>query len=174
MARRTLALLSLSALAAIAWPAHAEVYTVTLKNGSTFLTRYQPREAAWDRAKVTFMTDLGNAISLPKNEIAAIASESENRGFGRAINSTTVEMGMAPNDAADPNSPGPGGQGNTADAVMRALQAGAGQQPVYNMHQFVEPNALGGMPLGWTQPQTTPPMGGVIINTAPAPRPPQQ
>lgn len=151
--------------------AEAETYTVTLTSGTTFVTRYQPREAAWDAAKITLLTEFGTPISLAKSDVASIRTETENRGFGRAIDATTVELGASANDAADPSAQGQAG-GDPAAALVRAIQESQTQPPVYNQRQFVDPNQLTGIPITWTQ-TTTPPLSGVVVNTAPQPQPPR-
>jgi hypothetical protein len=138
-----------------ALPAAAEVYTITLQNGTTFLTRYQPEDASWDAAKLVFLNEQGNQISLPKADVTSIATEMENRGFGHMLNSTTMALGWAPNDAIDLDS-------DEGKAALQAEQR-AGQQeapPVYNQEQFVEPGAATGLPLSMIGAGNyTPPMG---------------
>jgi len=145
-------------------PLLADSYTVTLKNGSTFSTRYQPQVASWDATKVVFIDDQGNRISLTRADIASVVSDFENRGFGRSINATTMEMGWAPNDTVEgAQTPQP-----------------SGEAPV-TFQQFVEPSDLQGIPgaaYGLPtagQPLTAP--GQVVTPppppaAAPAPAPP--
>ena len=154
-------LLLVGAFAAL--PVSAAVYTVTMKNGSTFDTRYQPEEASWDENMVVLLTEFGNRIALPAAEIDSVAVDSESRGFGHQINSTTMSLGWAPNDAIDPSTP----EGQAAIAAgTAAAAAGATRAPtVYNQQQFVEPGALTGLPVWMTgvnavpqvQPQVQPP-----------------
>ena len=109
---------------------------VTMKNGTTFDTRYQPEEASWDPDKVVVMTEFGNRVALPAAEIESVAVDSESRGFGHQLNSTTMALGWAPNDALDLNSE----EGKAALAADAAAQAAAANAPqVYNQQQFVEP-----------------------------------
>ena len=82
-------------------PVAAEIFVVKLTNGNEFETRYRPREAGWDSSKVVFVTDVGNPIALPKAAIVSVIGRSEDRGFGRVIDNTTFELGLAPNDAPD-------------------------------------------------------------------------
>ena len=142
----------------VALPALGETYTLTLKNGNTFLTRYQPQDASWDAEKLVFLDEFGNQIALAKSDVDTLTTEFESRGFGHVLNSTTVAIGWAPNDAIDPDSD----EGKAA-AAQDAL-AGSGQQappPVYNQEQFVEPGATGGgLPLSFIGAGNyTPPMG---------------
>jgi hypothetical protein len=146
--------------ALVALPALAETYTLTLKNGNTFLTRYQPQDASWDAEKLVFLDEFGNQIALAKSDVDTLTTEFESRGFGHVLNSTTVAIGWAPNDAIDPDSD----EGKAA-AALDSL-AGSGQQappPVYNQEQFVEPSATGGgLPASFLGPggPNTPPMSG--------------
>jgi hypothetical protein len=132
----------LGALAAL--PAGAEINTITLQNGTTFLTRYQPQAASWDAAKIVFLDEFGNQISLPKGDVVTIQTDLENRGFGHMLNSTTMALGWAPNDALDPDS-------EEGKAALQAEQQRAGMPeapPVYNQEQFVEPGQATGIPMG--------------------------
>ncbi len=165
------------ALAAL--PAAADVYTITLQNGTTFQTRYQPQAASWDAAKIVFLDEFGNQLSLPKADVVTIQTDLENRGFGHMLNSTTMALGWAPNDALDPDS----------DEGKAALQAEAQRAmmpeapPIYNQEQFVEPGQATGIPMGLVGYGSgyTPPMGSpsgptgepVVTGGAPPPSPEQ-
>ena len=140
-----LLLLLVGAFAAL--PVSAAVYTVTMKNGTTFDTRYQPEEASWDSQKVVLLTEFGNRIALPAAEIDSVTVDSESRGFGHQMNSTTMALGWAPNDALDPSTP----EGQAAMAAEAAAAASAASAPqVYNQQQFVEPGQLSGLPVWMT------------------------
>lgn len=149
------------ALAAL--PAFAESYTIALKNGNSFLTRYQPEDASWDAEKLVFLDEHGNLIALAKADVDSITTELENRGFGHVLNSTTLAIGWAPNDAIDPDSD----EAKAAAAAGAAGQMGGGQQeapPIYNQEQFVEPGAATGLPLSMVGAGNyTPPMGGGTV-----------
>jgi len=80
-------------------PAMAEVFRVQLKNGNQFSSRYQPKVAEWDENRIVFLTDVGNRITLSKDDIADITADSEVKGFGTVIDTTTIVLGWAPNDA---------------------------------------------------------------------------
>jgi len=163
------------ALAAL--PAAADVYTITLQNGTTFQTRYQPQDASWDAAKVVFLDEHGNQLSLLKSDVVTIETDLENRGFGHMLNSTTMALGWAPNDALDPDS-------DEGKAAAQAEQQRAGQPeapPVYNQEQFVEPGAATGLPLSLVGAGNyTPPMGSAAgsgaepIQAGSAPPPPEK
>ncbi|MEO8198304.1 MAG: hypothetical protein ABI689_16440 [Thermoanaerobaculia bacterium] len=127
--------------------AEATVYTVTMKNGTTFDTRYQPEEASWDPNKVVLMTEFGNRVALAAAEIESVTVDSESRGFGHQLNSSTIALGWAPNDALDMNSD----EGKAALAADAAAAAAAANAPqVYNQQQFVEPGAATGLPVWMT------------------------
>lgn len=81
--------------------AHAEVYTVTLTNGTSFETRYEPVPAEWDEDVVMINTDRGNWIGLLADEVADVTSKAEATGFGYQVNSTTLFVGWSPNDIGD-------------------------------------------------------------------------
>lgn len=139
------ALLLAGAFAAL--PLEATVYTVTLKNGTTFETRYQPEYASWDASKVVLMTEYGNRVALVGADIDSITIDSENRGYGHQLNSSTIALGWAPNDALDPNSD----EGKAVIAAEAAAAAVAGQAPpIYNQEQFVQPGAMSGLPVWMT------------------------
>ncbi len=152
-------------------PAEAAIYTVTLKNGTTFDTRYQPEQASWDENKVVVLTEFGNLVALAGEDIDSVTIDSESRGFGHQLNASTMILGWAPNDALDMNSE-EGKSYMAAEAAAAAAAASA--PPVYNTQQFVEPGTMTGLPMWVTdynsvlqvQPQVAPPAGS-------APPPPQ-
>jgi hypothetical protein len=125
----TLAALLLAALAWLAVPATAEVYTVKLTNGKSFLTRYQPREAAFDPAMVTFLGEHGNLMAVPRDQIEGVTTEVESKGYGLRINTTTVLLGYTANNGEI--------QG---DQVF----VSGDDRNAYDIQQFVEPSQAGG------------------------------
>ena len=153
------ALLLLGVLVLLAaLPAAAEYYTVRLKNGNEFESLYRPRMAAVGGDKVLLSTETGNWISLPVDAIESVISRIEARGFGKVINTTTILIGMAPNDAEVP-----GEEVEALDPATRVLnylESRQRQQPApFTVEQFAEPNSVGGIPLGFTN-TTTPPLAG--------------
>ena len=154
------ALLLLLALAlAATGPATAEYFTIKLKNGNQLDTLYRPRLAAEGGDKVLVATETGNWISLPISAIESVVSHIEARGFGKVINTTTILIGTAPNDAEVP------GEGDPVDPATRLLEYLESQQrpqeaTPFTVEQFAQPNSLGGIPLGFTR-NTTPPMAPV-------------
>jgi len=151
--RRNLACLSLVlTVIACAVPAGAEVYFVTLTNGSTFETVYQPQAASWDAGMVLLLTEQGNWIGLPQADIQEVRSESQIAGYGRVIDNKTFELGTAPNDATDPDAKP--AEGTDPNAQMMQLMLNQQQQEAaqrqaeqsYTQQQFVEPSSLQGIP----------------------------
>ena len=85
-------------VAAVAVPALADYFTVTLTNGTSFYTRYRPVPADWDENVVMINTDRGNWIGLYADEIADVTSHAEATGFGYQLDTTTLFVGWSPND----------------------------------------------------------------------------
>ena len=141
---RRVGLLSL-ALGLAALPLGAELYTITMTSGATFQTRYQPQEAPWDPQQVLLRTDVGNWISLPRAEIVQAVAETENKGFGRVIDSNTVELGMAANDMPTPEQM----QANPEQFQNFQQMMLQQQQQPYSIQQFVEPSQTQGIPSGF-------------------------
>ncbi len=138
----SVAVVALLTLAA-ATSAGAAVYTVTLTNGSTFDTRYQPQRASWDADKIVLLNEFGNQISFHTADIQSVTVDTETRGFGHQLDDTTMALGWAPNDLLDPDSE----EGRAALAAQDAAAAREMMMPqVYNQQQFVEPGALSGLP----------------------------
>jgi hypothetical protein len=150
--RRTFAVCSLLALPLLALPAAAEVYTVTLTNGSVLETAYQPQEAAFDKAMVLLMTDVGNWIGVRKDEIGSVRSDAELGGYGKVIEKNTILLGWSANDAANPDEEEGEGQGRRDPALAataQALQALTQQRQAeqnYTIKQFVRPEDTQGIP----------------------------
>ncbi len=125
--------------------AAAETFTVTLDNGNTILTRYQPKISLPDEEKVMLLTENGNWISIRSDRVVSVISNTERRGFGKVINTTTISLGLAPNE---------GGQEaevpvDPTTALLNYLTAerAAGQQD-FSVQQFVhtESAGIGGFP----------------------------
>jgi hypothetical protein len=152
----------LLALALPALPAAAEVFYVTLTNGSVIETAKQPQEASWDGNMVLLMTDVGNWIGVPKAEIDNVRSETENKGYGVKINDHAIALGWAPNDNPIPED-GKAAPGDGPDPVADAMDRLATQREAesrYTVEQFVEPNSTQGVPsrfIGYSGATQNPP-----------------
>lgn len=166
--RRSLVLLALLAVAAI--PAAAEVYTVTLTNGSVLETQYQPQEAAFDKDLVLLMSDVGNWIGVRRDEIASVEAAAELSGFGKVIGKNTVMLGWSANDAADPAAQA-ADQPDPAVQAMQDLYRQRQEQQSYTIKQFVSPNETQGIPAGLVGTYSGPSQTPLPIPQAPAPQP---
>ena len=122
----SLAVLLLAAAVLTGSPLMADVYSVTLNDGQVFLTRYQPREASFDSSLVTFLDEQANLIAVPRDEIATVTSETESKGYGLRINTTTLYLGFTANNGA-----------LESQVIVSGPQS-------FDIEQFVEPNAAGG------------------------------
>jgi len=129
-----------SLLALVALPAAAELFTIELTNGHSFETRYRPKLDPRDPDKVYFLTDQGNWIAMAKNLVNDVVSQTEARGFGKVIDTTTIDLGWAPNDTPVPD--GEGGVSNNPQAdLVNAIRS---QQPApISTQQFVNPGQAG-------------------------------
>jgi hypothetical protein len=155
---------SLLVLSLLALPAGAEVYHVTLNNGTVVDTAYQPQEASWDSSMVLLLTEVGNWIGVPKADIQEVRTDSQDAGFGVRIDDNTFELGLTAGDlspeallAAGLVEAPAGQQGNAAqDAqlqMLRNIQMQQQQeaqrreaQDKYTVQQFVEPSQTQGIP----------------------------
>lgn len=157
---KALFLLALAALLA-APAAVADIYHVRLQNGQVLDSRHPPEEASWDPNTILVHSETGNWVGVNRHEVVRIESETELRGYGRRIDSTTVFMGRTANSAPPP------GADEESDPTLDLLQAiydQQQQQQNYTIEQFVEPGETGGgIPVGFTQ-QVTPPIGAVPRN----------
>jgi hypothetical protein len=150
------------ALLLLAAPAGAELFTVTLTTGSTFETRYQPVQSAVDEGKLQLLTDTGNWISLDKEIVVSITSETESKGFGTVIDTQTIALGWDPTslvlqeeaEAAESQDP----TTRLLNYLMEQEQARSASETPFSNQPFVEPSEAGGIPL-WMTGVTTPPIG---------------
>lgn len=129
---------SLVALAVVlvALPVAAETFTLKLKNGTSFETRYRPQVASWDPSMVMMLTDQGHWVAFPRQDIQEVHSDFEARGFGKIINTTTIDLGIAPNDQPLPDE----GQPTALEQLQAVLQQ---EQRSYDVEQFVSPGQAG-------------------------------
>ncbi len=145
------------AIAMVAGSAGAALYTVTMTNGTSFETKYRPLQSEWDENQVMIMTDKGNWIALPKNEIADVESRAQASGYGFQLNTTTLFLGWSPNDVGDEDEEGddkdgeggtkpPGSGGGEEEAPIE--YGDEEETPDYTFEQFLdvpdEGEALGG------------------------------
>jgi len=125
-----------------ALPAAAELFTVELINGYSFETRYRPKVDPRDPDKAYVLTDQGNWIALQKTLIHDVISRTEARGFGKVIDTTTIDLGWAPNDTPIPD--GDGGTTTDPRADFAAmLRERAASNPPVTTQQFVNPGQAG-------------------------------
>ncbi len=145
----------------VALPADAVVFTVKLKNGGLIETRYQPAVADWDESKILLVTAVGNRISLSLGDVDTISVDTEVKGYGTVIDTTTIIIGIAPNDR-----PVPGQQQGDMDPAAELLsylrqRDSRPAPPPFTVQQFAEPNTGGGLPIGFVR-TVTPPLGPVV------------
>ncbi len=127
-------------MVAVAATAHAEYFTVTLTNGTSFQTRYRPVPAEWDDNVVMISTDRGNWIGLLADEVADVTSHAEATGFGYQLDTTTLFVGWAPNEeiGGDKSEEGEEGGLNLEEMFPEPEAGGV-------LEQFVDiPGASGG------------------------------
>jgi hypothetical protein len=136
MFKRPTAILAVAMLFALT-PAMAEVFRVQLKNGNEFTTRYQPKVAEWDENKVVLLTDVANRITLHIDDIADITHDSQMQGFGTVIDTTTIVLGWAPNDAPTETDAGAEAQ------FQQYLDSLMGQRRTNTVQQFVNSEDAG-------------------------------
>lgn len=137
----------------LAAPAAAEIYTLTLASGETIDSRHQPMIAPWDEGKILLRSDVGNWVSLPKAEITDVRVDVEAAGYGRVIDSSTVDMGLTANDL-----PATGERPSPEQQLLDFVRSQQRDRPDYNTRQFVDPGETSGIPV-WMTDQTTPPLG---------------
>ncbi|MBW8876567.1 MAG: hypothetical protein JF614_16500 [Acidobacteria bacterium] len=137
----------LPVFALLAVPATAEVFHVTLTNGTTVDSSVQPQQASWDPNMVMLMTEVGNWVGFPKDEVASIKAEDPTAGFGVRISSTAIALGKFSNDLPET------GKGNTQDDLNNRYLSLANKmlelqerQQHYSVQQFVEPGQTQGIP----------------------------
>lgn len=161
-------LLALAAvLLFVATSAYAGFFTVTLKNGSSFETRYRPVQAEWDAEVSMFLTDRGNWVAIPNDDIADIVSVFEESGFGYQLDTTTRYIGWSPNDLVQTTTDE---NGNVVENSQYDLEADQGAVTDYSVDQFLNlptgagygnPTSAGGaVPIFGDYNETPPPPGG--------------
>jgi len=163
---RTTVVLLLLVATLVALPAAAELYDVRLTNGTTFQSRYPPRQASWDPGVLTFLDETGVTVALPKSLVAQVSASSETKGFGRVLDRTTLDLGYMPNDltAAQQQAQAAAAMANTGGFFNRS----------FDQRQFVDPSqAGGGIPVfgggggGVVTPNPAAPAEGMPVGTPP-------
>jgi hypothetical protein len=148
-------LLIIGALALCATSASAEAYRITLANGNEFVSMYPPVPAPFDENMKMVMTSVGNVIALRADEIADVKLDEEVKGYGRRINTTTIEVGWAANDSLTPEQL----QAAAEAAAQSGQQLAPVRQPVFNTPLVGEPNSGGGIPLSFANSGSIPMSG---------------
>src|SRR5690348_1119411 len=92
-------------LALFAVPASADVFYVTLTNGSVIQTAHQPQQASWDPNMVLLLTEVGNWIGVPKDQVQGVRVEDPTQGFGIRISDKAIALGRSPNDLPNADDP---------------------------------------------------------------------
>jgi hypothetical protein len=144
--------LLLLVLALLAAPAFADVYYVTLTNGTVVETARQPQQASWDPNMVLLLTEVGNWVGFPKDEVQGVRSEDPTQGFGIRISDKAIALGRSPNDL-------PTGDAGTKtkadlltdrylDMMQRQLDLQESRRN-YSIQQFVEPGSTSGIPMSY-------------------------
>lgn len=137
------------AVALLAVPAMAEVFHVTLKNGTTVDSAVQPQQASWDPGMVMLLTEVGNWVGFTQDEIADIKVVDPTAGFGVRISNTAIALGRFTNDLPE-SAKGTNAQENKyLDLATKALEAAEKQQH-YSIQQFVEPGQTQGIPAAFS------------------------
>lgn len=156
MARTGRALLLAGLALALSAPLSAALFTIHLTNGTTFESRYEPRDAEYDAQKVFFLDGSGNIISLAKSDIQAVDSDVDSKGYGHMLDNTTMAFGWAPNDKGEYN---PDEKIATSDN-----ESVTPEEPIYNVNETPALPVFYTVPSESVTPQTAVP--------APAPAPP--
>jgi len=136
--------LPLLALALFAAPASADVFYVTLTNGTVIETAHQPQQANWDPNLVLLLTETGNWVGFPKEQITGIRSEDPTQGFGIRINNKAIALGVSPNDLPEAKGKDDVNQ-RMYDLANRMLDM-AEQQQHYSIQQGVQTEQSQGIP----------------------------
>lgn len=146
--RKFLVIASLFGLIA-AGPAAADVFTITMTSGSTFQSRYQPHQSPTQEDKMLLLTEFGNWISLPKEAVASVASDTESKGFGTVLDSETIALGWIPTRSGAQSDAGAGAELDPTTQLINFMreQNTPAPQPVYTNELVVEPSQSTGIPV---------------------------
>jgi hypothetical protein len=159
----------LLSLALLALPAAADVFHVTLKNGSEVLTTTQPQQASFDPNMILLLTEVGNWVGFSRDEIEGIRAEDPTDGYGVRISDNVIALGWSPNDLPGADTKAADVNDRFASLAERMLEMQE-QQQRYSINQFVQPEATQGIPAsfgGYTGGATAGFGFGAPLNTAP-------
>jgi hypothetical protein len=139
----------LLAFALLAAPASAEVFHVTLTNGNTIDSSVQPQQASWDPNMVMLLTDVGNWVGFPKEEVQSVRSEDPTQGFGIRISDKAIALGRAPNDLPDENKTKQDLINDRYLELANRMLDLQEQRQNYSIQQFAEPGSGSGIPVSY-------------------------
>lgn len=152
---RVLTLIVALALALVAGVSLAETFTVTLDTGAALTVRQRPKLSAGGET-VYLLTDVGNWVSFDRPSVVSVTSDLESRGYGLVIDTTTISLGIAPNERLAGEEAAGTIDGDLA--LLQYLRQRDAAAQDFTVPQFVEPEQATGIPLSYTR-ETTPPMG---------------
>jgi hypothetical protein len=92
---------------------------------------------------VLVLSDVGNWIGIDQRQIDRVDTETQIRGFGVAINNTTIAIGWAPNDAPEQQQQAPT---SAADQAMQQMLQMQQAQAHYTVQQGVSSEQTSGIP----------------------------
>lgn len=148
MRRPTIALCTLAFIALVAVPLAADpVYTVTLDNGTEWVSYYRPVTAADDESTVLLLTEWGNWVRLDKTQVADFVIDIPGGAGAELRADGAIVLGTVSNDAALTDAEG--GSLDPATQLLQYMRERDSSQPDYNVEQFVEPGEAGqgGLPV---------------------------
>jgi hypothetical protein len=134
-------------LALLAVPASADVFYVTLTNGSVITTAHQPQQASWDPNMVLLLTEVGNWIGFPKDQIQGVRAEDPTQGFGIRISDKAIALGRSPNDLPNADDSTKSKADLLTDRYLSIAERQLAIQEArqnYSIQQFAEPGSNGG------------------------------
>lgn len=148
MRRSTIALCFLTAVVLAAAPLAANLtYTVTLENGTEWVSLYRPVTAEGDENTVLLLTEWGNWIRIDKAQIADFQIDVPGNLDSEVRADGAIVLGTVSNDAALTDAEG--GSLDPATQLLQYMRERDSNQPDYSVEQFVEPGeaGTGGLPV---------------------------
>ena len=137
-------------LALFAVPASADVFYVTLTNGSVITTAHQPQQASWDPNMVLLLTEVGNWIGVPKDQVQGVRAEDPTQGFGIRISDKAIALGRSPNDLPNADDSTKSKADLAAERYLSIAERQLALEEArrnYSVQQFAEPSASAGIPI---------------------------